>query len=170
MILVIDNYDSFTYNLVQYIGVINTNIMVIKNDQMTVRDIIRLSPEKIIISPGPGIPREAGISVELVSKFYKNCPIFGICLGHQAIVDAFGGDLVRSKNILHGKTSHIQCSLSRIFNDIPRTLTVTRYHSLVANKSNFPNKLRIIAETDSGTIMGMEHRDYPVFGLQFHPE
>ena len=170
MILIIDNYDSFTYNLVQYIGVINSELTVVRNDKITIQDIEKMQPERIVISPGPGIPQQAGISISLIRRFYKSIPIFGICLGHQSITEAFGGKIICADEIVHGKTSSINHLESKIFNNIPETFIATRYHSLIAERSSFPSDLRITAETDNGIIMGIEHKKYPVFGVQFHPE
>lgn len=170
MILIIDNYDSFTYNLVQYIGIINSDMTVVRNDKITLQDIEKMQPERIVISPGPGIPQQAGISVSLIREFYKSIPIFGICLGHQAIIEAFGGKIIRSDEIVHGKTSNINHVSSKIFNNIPDTFIATRYHSLIAERNSFPGDLKITAETENGVIMGIEHKKYPVFGVQFHPE
>jgi anthranilate synthase/aminodeoxychorismate synthase-like glutamine amidotransferase len=170
MILIIDNYDSFTYNLVQYIGAINPDLEVHRNDKITLDTIIKMSPERIIISPGPGIPEDAGLSIDIIKNFGQDIPIFGICLGHQAITVAYGGRVDRANEIVHGKTSKIQHTGSIIFKDIPKEFEATRYHSLVAMEDSFPSNLRITARTDNGLIMALEHGDYPIFGVQFHPE
>ena len=170
MILIIDNYDSFTYNLVQYIGSINPEMEVHRNDKITIDEIKRKNPEKIVISPGPGKPEDAGLSIDLVKEFGKQTPIFGICLGHQAITVAFGGQVDRANEIVHGKTSKITHSGSEIFREIPEIFEATRYHSLVALKESFPAELKITAETDNGLIMALEHKEHPIYGVQFHPE
>ena len=170
MILIIDNYDSFTYNLVQYIGALNPDLVVYRNDKITLDEINNINPQRIVISPGPGIPEDAGLSIEIVKKFGSNIPIFGICLGHQAITVAFGGKVDRANEILHGKTSKIHHTGSAIFKDIPEKFEATRYHSLVAMEDSFPSELKVTARTDNGLIMALEHEDYPIYGVQFHPE
>lgn len=171
MILVIDNYDSFTYNLVQYIGTINPNLQVHRNDQITIDGIKNISPEKIVISPGPGKPESAGLSIEIVEKFGAKIPILGICLGHQAIAVAFGAKVGPANEIVHGKTSKITHSGSDIFRKIPSAFQATRYHSLVVHEDTFPvESLKITARTDDGLIMALEHKEFPIYGLQFHPE
>jgi len=170
MILIIDNYDSFTYNLVQYIGTLNSDLEVHRNDKITLDEIRKMNPERIVISPGPGKPEDAGLSIDVVKKFGESIPIFGICLGHQAITVAFGGKVDRANEIVHGKTSKITHSGSEIFNGIPKTFEATRYHSLVAMESSFPSKLKVTAKTDNGLIMALEHKEYLVYGVQFHPE
>ena len=171
MILVIDNYDSFTYNLVQYIGSINPNLEVHRNDQITIEEIKNISPEKIIISPGPGKPEDAGLSIEIIKKFGEEIPILGICLGHQAIAVAFGGKVGRANEIVHGKASKITHFGSNIFCKVPFVFEATRYHSLVAREDRFPvESLKITARTDDGLIMALEHKVLPIYGLQFHPE
>ena len=170
MILIIDNYDSFTYNLVQYIGSINKNLVVFRNDKITLDEISDMNPEKIVISPGPGTPENAGISIDIINNFKKSKPILGICLGHQAIVVSLGGIVDRTDEIVHGKTSEITHKGSVLFRNIPSTFEATRYHSLVAIEKNFPDELSITARTKSGVVMAVEHKNYPVFGLQFHPE
>ena len=170
MILIVDNYDSFTYNLVQYIGALNPNLEVYRNDKITKDKIRMLNPERIVISPGPGKPEDAGISIEIIKEFGKDVPIFGICLGHQAITVAYGGRVDRANEIVHGKTSQIQHAQSVIFKGIPEKFEATRYHSLVAIEDSFPSELIITARTDNGLIMALEHKDYPIFGVQFHPE
>jgi len=170
MILILDNYDSFTYNLVQYIGSINPQLEVHRNDKITLEEIRELQPERIVISPGPGIPEDAGLSIDIVKEFGKTIPVFGICLGHQAITVAFGGKVDRANEIVHGKTSIISHSGSTIFKDIPDTFEATRYHSLVAIEDDFPTDLKITARTKNGLIMALEHRECPIYGVQFHPE
>ena len=170
MNLIIDNYDSFTYNLVQYIGTLDSNLEVHRNDKLSIEQIKNKKPKKIIISPGPGKPEDAGRSIEIINAFRKKIPIFGICLGHQAITVAFGGIVGKANEIVHGKASKIKHSESIIFNDIPEYFKATRYHSLVAIKNAFPDKLKITAVTENGLIMALEHKKYPIFGVQFHPE
>jgi len=170
MIIIIDNYDSFTYNLVQYIGTLNPDLEVHRNDKITLDEIRKIKPERIVISPGPGKPEDAGLSIDVVKEFGESTPIFGICLGHQAITVAFGGKVDMANEIVHGKTSKITHSGSVIFNDIPKTFEATRYHSLVAIEDSFPKELNVTAKTDNGLIMALEHKEYPVFGVQFHPE
>ena len=170
MILIIDNYDSFTYNLVQYIGSLNPSLKVCRNDKITLSEIRDMSPEKIVISPGPGMPEDAGISVEIIKYFGKEIPIFGICLGHQAITVAFGGKVDRANEIVHGKTSKINHTGSYIFTDIPSQFEATRYHSLVAIEDSFPEVLRVTARTNNNLIMALEHKKYSIYGVQFHPE
>ena len=170
MILIIDNYDSFTYNLVQYIGALNPDLEVYRNDKITLDEINSISPQRIVISPGPGIPEDAGISISIINMYKRDIPIFGICLGHQAITVAFGGKVDRANEIVHGKTSTITHVGSKIFSDIPETFEATRYHSLVAMEDSFPEELNVTAKTDNGLIMALEHKKYPVYGVQFHPE
>ena len=170
MILIIDNYDSFTYNLVQYIGALNPDLEVHRNDKITLSEIREMKPERIVISPGPGVPEDAGISIEVIKEFGQDIPIFGICLGHQAIVVAFGGKVDQAKEIVHGKTSMIRHVGSAIFTDIPLEFEATRYHSLVAIENFFPKELRVTARTENDLIMALEHNEHPIFGVQFHPE
>ena len=171
MILLIDNYDSFSYNLYQLIGEINPDIKVIRNDEMTVEEIEKLSPEKIIISPGPGKPEDAGICIDVIKHFAGKVPILGVCLGHQAICKAFGAAVSHAKSIMHGKESVIKTDTSSlIFKGLPKNITVARYHSLAAVDSTMPDCLKITATSDDGEIMAVEHRHFPVYGLQFHPE
>ena len=170
MILVIDNYDSFTYNLVQYIGTLNPDLEVYRNDKITIDEIKTMNPQRIVISPGPGRPEDAGLSIDVVKKFGESIPIFGICLGHQAITVAFGGKVDRANEIVHGKTSRIIHSGSKIFSGIPEKFEATRYHSLIANEDSFPEDLNVTAKTDNGLIMALEHKEYPIYGVQFHPE
>ena len=171
MILLIDNYDSFSYNLYQLVGEINPDIRVIRNDEMTVEEIENLSPEKIIISPGPGKPEDAGICIDVIKRFAGKVPILGVCLGHQAICKAFGAAVSHAKSIMHGKESVIKTDTSSlIFKGLPKNITVARYHSLAAVDSTMPDCLKITATSDDGEIMAVEHRHFPVYGLQFHPE
>lgn len=170
MILVIDNYDSFTYNLVQYVGELGKELVVKRNDQITLDEISELSPEKILISPGPCTPNEAGICVPLIKRFAGQFPIMGVCLGHQSIGVAFGGDCVRNYKIMHGKTSMIKHDEKGLFRGLPNPFEATRYHSLVLKRETLPSCLIITAETDEGEIMGVRHRELPVEGVQFHPE
>ena len=170
MIIVIDNYDSFTYNLVQYFGSINSNIEVYKNDNISIEEIKGKNPRGIVISPGPGRPENAGISINVIQKFGKEIPILGICLGHQAIALAFNGNVTNAGEIMHGKRSLIKHKESLIFKDVPKEFFATRYHSLVILKNDFPDDLIITSTTTSGLIMSLEHKKYPIFGIQFHPE
>ena len=170
MILVIDNYDSFTYNLVQYIGAFNPDVKVVRNDKFELDNIKKWKPTHIVVSPGPGCPENAGNSIEVIKKYGSHIPILGVCLGHQAITIAYGGKVIHSSEIVHGKTATIQHNESTIFNGLDRSFTATRYHSLVADRANFPNELKITAELENGLIMGIEHETHPVFGVQFHPE
>jgi len=169
MILLLDNYDSFTYNLAQYLGQLGQKLAVRRNDEITLDEIARMRPERIIISPGPCTPREAGLSVPVVQRFAGKIPILGVCLGHQAIGDAFGGKIVRAKKIMHGKTSKIHHDGKTVFRDLPQDFEATRYHSLIVERRSLPRCLEISAETD-GVIMGLRHRQFPVEGVQFHPE
>ncbi len=170
MILLLDNYDSFTYNLAQYLGQLGCDVEVRRNDKISTDEIARRRPEKIVISPGPCTPQEAGISVELVERFAGEIPILGVCLGHQAIGAAFGGKIVRAPELFHGKTSEILHDGKTIFRDLPQRFTATRYHSLIVERKSLPKELEISAETSDGTIMGFRHKKLPVEGVQFHPE
>jgi anthranilate synthase/aminodeoxychorismate synthase-like glutamine amidotransferase len=174
MIFVLDNYDSFTYNLVQYLGELGAEVEVRRNDQVTVTDVDAMRPERILISPGPCTPNEAGISVELIRHFTGKAPILGVCLGHQAIGAAFGGEVVRAAKLMHGKTSEIQHDGKTIFRGLTSPLTATRYHSLIVKEENLPKDLEVSAWTSDGTgsrtIMGLRHTQFPVEGVQFHPE
>lgn len=171
MILLIDNYDSFTYNLYQYIGEIYEDIKVFRNDKISLDEIERLNPEGIILSPGPGIPENAGICIEVVKKFGGKIPILGICLGHQAIGCAYGGKVVRANNIMHGKTSEISIVPNKLFKNLENSINVMRYHSLIIEKGTLPEELEVTAESlDDREIMAVKHREYEVYGLQFHPE
>lgn len=171
MILLIDNYDSFTYNLYQYLGEVEPDIIVKRNDDITIEEIEKLHPTAIVISPGPGRPEEAGISMEVIQAFYKQIPILGICLGHQAIGAVFGANVVGAKQIMHGKTSIIEHSGMDLFEDQDEKLEVMRYHSLVVEKESLPDELEVTATSmDDGEIMALKHREFPLYGLQFHPE
>ncbi|MBI3584718.1 MAG: aminodeoxychorismate/anthranilate synthase component II [Nitrospinae bacterium] len=170
MLLVIDNYDSFTYNLVQYLGELGQDIGVYRNDKITLREIESLKPEKIVISPGPCTPKEAGISVDLIKQFAGKIPILGVCLGHQSIGYALGGEIIHAKKLMHGKTSMINHDGKTIFKNLPNPFEATRYHSLVIERESIPDELEISAETDDGEIMGVRHKEYIIEGVQFHPE
>ncbi len=170
MILMIDNYDSFTFNIVQYLLQMGEDVRVFRNDRITLEEISRLNPQSIFLSPGPCSPREAGITVEVVRNFYKSIPIMGICLGHQSIGFAFGGEIIRARQIMHGKTSLMRNDGKTIFAGLPNPFSAGRYHSLVVKRETLPDCLEISAETDDGEIMGLRHRQYPVEGIQFHPE
>ena len=175
MILMIDNYDSFTYNVVQYLAELNADVQVYRNDEISIADIERLAPEKIVISPGPCTPNEAGISVETITHFAGRVPILGICLGHQSIGQAFGGKIIRAKQVMHGKTSFIHHSSSGVFTGLSNPFEATRYHSLVIEQSSLPSCLEITAWTanDDGSldeIMGVRHKELSIEGVQFHPE
>lgn len=170
-ILIIDNYDSFTYNLYQYIGEINPHIEVYRNDRITVEEIKEMNPSHIIISPGPGFPKDAGICIELVKSVGKYIPVLGVCLGHQAIGEAFGAKIVHAKRLMHGKASEVSVDWEcEIFSGLPQRIQVGRYHSLIVHNEEVPSCLKITAETSEGEIMGLKHKEYPVFGIQFHPE
>ncbi len=170
MILIIDNYDSFTYNLYQYIGEITQNVHVYRNDKITIGEIEKLSPDRIIISPGPCTPAEAGISIDVIKHFAGKIPILGVCLGHQAIGAAFGGKIIRCSEIMHGKTSLIFHDGKTIFANLPNPFEATRYHSLMIEKESLPESLIVSAWTANGIIMGVRHREYKIEGVQFHPE
>lgn len=170
MILLIDNYDSFTYNLYQYIGIFNEDIRVVRNDRIRIEEIRAMDPEKIVLSPGPKTPDQAGICVEVVKEFTGVKPILGICLGHQCIGKALGGTVSYAKELYHGKQSRICHDGSSIFSGIDASILVARYHSLAVQQEGLPDTLRVLARTDDGEIMAMKHREYPVVGLQFHPE
>ena len=169
-ILVIDNYDSFTYNLVQYFGELGAEVTVKRNDQTTIEEIKKKRPDRICISPGPGRPENAGISENIVRQLGMETPILGVCLGHQCIGQAFGGKIVRAERLMHGKTSLIRHGNSGLFQNTAEPLEATRYHSLIVERASLPDCLTITAETAEGEIMGLQHRDYPVHGVQFHPE
>jgi anthranilate synthase/aminodeoxychorismate synthase-like glutamine amidotransferase len=170
MVLMIDNYDSFTYNLVQYIAQSGREVRVFRNDRITVSEIGALAPEAIVLSPGPCSPKEAGITVDVIRTFHNRYPMLGVCLGHQAIGFAFGGRVVRAERVMHGKTSRIHSDGETIFKGLPNPFVAGRYHSLIVEKDSVPDCLRVTAETEEGEIMGLRHRDYPVEGIQFHPE
>lgn len=170
MLLMIDNYDSFTYNLVQYFGELGQDVRVYRNDQISLDQIAELRPDRIVISPGPCTPKEAGVSIELIQRFAGRIPILGVCLGHQAIGEAFGGEVVRAPRLMHGKTSMIRHDGKTIFKSLPNPFEATRYHSLIVKRETLPAELEISAETREGEIMGLRHLNYPVEGVQFHPE
>ena len=170
MILVLDNYDSFTYNLVQYFGELGADLRVVRNDRITVAEIEALAPERIIVSPGPCTPSEAGISSEVIKTFGPRLPILGVCLGHQCIGEVYGGEVVRADRLMHGKTSPIIHHGQGVFKDLPSPFEATRYHSLIVKRDTLPDILEITAETAEGEIMGLRHKTLPVHGVQFHPE
>jgi anthranilate synthase/aminodeoxychorismate synthase-like glutamine amidotransferase len=174
MVFVLDNYDSFTYNLVQYLGELGAEVVVRRNDQLTVAEVEAMQPERILLSPGPCTPQEAGISIDLVRHFAGKVPVLGVCLGHQAIGAAFGGEIVRAPKLMHGKTSEVQHDGRTIFKDLPSPMTATRYHSLIVQEKGLPKDLEISAyATENGgtrVIMGLRHKRFPVEGVQFHPE
>jgi len=171
MILLIDNYDSFSYNLYQYVGMINPDIRVIKNDELSLAEIAALAPDHIIVSPGPGRPADAGICEEVIDYFKDKTPILGVCLGHQAICEVFGGTVTYASTLMHGKSSNVHIANgSPIFRGLPPIIAAGRYHSLSAERSTLPDELLIIAEDDDGEVMAVKHRNYDVYGVQFHPE
>jgi para-aminobenzoate synthetase component 2 len=170
MVLLIDNYDSFTYNLAQYFGELGCELLVKRNDEISLDEITALAPERICISPGPCTPREAGISKEVILRFGHQIPTLGVCLGHQCIAEAYGGNVVRAERLVHGKSSMIRHNGSLLFSDLPNPFEAGRYHSLVVDRSEFPTCLEIIAESDDGEIMALRHREFSVQGVQFHPE
>ncbi|MEE8638231.1 MAG: aminodeoxychorismate/anthranilate synthase component II [Candidatus Margulisiibacteriota bacterium] len=170
MILMIDNYDSFTYNLVQYLGELGEDLQVYRNDKITIPEIEKLKPKRIVISPGPGTPKDAGISNEVIKHFAGKIPILGVCLGEQSIAEVFGGKVIRAKRLMHGKTSEIHHDGKTIFNDLPDPFTATRYHSLIVEKESLPDCFEISAWTDQNEIMGLRHKDFKLEGVQFHPE
>ena len=174
MVFVLDNYDSFTYNLVQYLGELGAQVEVRRNDQVTIDQVDAMRPERIVVSPGPCTPHEAGISIELIRHFAGKTPVLGVCLGHQAIGEAFGGQVVRAPNLMHGKTSPVMHDNKTVFQGLPMPMTATRYHSLIVEETNLPEDLEVSAWTTekdgTRTIMGLRHRRYPVEGVQFHPE
>lgn len=170
MLLVIDNYDSFTYNLVQYFGELGQEMKVVRNDKITIEEIEALAPTHICISPGPCTPTEAGISCEVIEKFGGKIPIFGVCLGHQSIGQVFGGDVVRADQLMHGKTSPVFHEGKSVFKGLPSPFTATRYHSLVVKRDTLPDCLEITAETEDRVIMGLRHKEMEIHGVQFHPE
>ncbi len=170
MLLMIDNYDSFTYNLVQYFGELGQEVLVKRNDEITVADVHQLNPSYIVISPGPCSPKEAGISVEVIRQFAGKLPILGVCLGHQAIGEAFGGKVIHAKTVMHGKVSPVFHHNEGVFTDLPNPMRATRYHSLAVEKETLPKELTVTAWTEDGEIMGVKHVHYPLEGVQFHPE
>jgi anthranilate synthase/aminodeoxychorismate synthase-like glutamine amidotransferase len=170
MVFVLDNYDSFTYNLVQYMGELGAEMTIRRNDELTVEEVEALEPERILLSPGPCTPQEAGISVDLIRRFAGRVPILGVCLGHQAIGAAFGGNVVRAPQLMHGKTSAVTHDGKTVFSGIKSPMTCTRYHSLIVAEEGLPAELEVSARTADGTIMGLRHREYAVEGVQFHPE
>jgi len=172
MILMIDNYDSFTYNIVQYCLELGADLKVIRNDELTLQEIEDLNPQKIIISPGPATPNEAGVSLDVIKRFKNEKPIFGICLGHQSIAQAFGGEIIRAKNMMHGKTSQVDIiKHDEIFKNLPQEFRATRYHSLTVNKDNIPDNIEVLAYSkDDNEIMALKIKDLPIYGVQFHPE
>jgi anthranilate synthase/aminodeoxychorismate synthase-like glutamine amidotransferase len=170
MVLVIDNYDSFTYNLVQFLGEMQVDLQVHRNDQISLKEIRELRPERILISPGPCSPRESGLSNDIIRTFGADIPVLGVCLGHQCIGHTFGAEVVVNYRMMHGKTSLIRHNGKDLFEGMPNPFAATRYHSLVIKRENIPPVLEITAETDEGEIMGVKHKDYPIWGVQFHPE
>ena len=170
MLLMIDNYDSFTYNLVQYLGELGEELVVARHDQITLQKVRALKPAGIVISPGPGSPKDAGISNALIKTFAGQIPILGVCLGHQCIGEVFGGEVVRAKRLMHGKTSQILHDGRQLFRGLPNPFEATRYHSLIVQRERLPSELQITAWTKEGEIMGLRHRRWPVYGVQFHPE
>ncbi len=171
MIMLIDNYDSFTYNLYQYVGELEPDIEVYRNDKISIREIEEKAPTHIIISPGPGFPKDAGLSIEIIKSLGRSIPILGVCLGHQGIGEAFGGRVVHAERLMHGKSSAIEIDVKcSIFSGLPATITAARYHSLIVEKETIPRELEITAVSQENEVMGLKHREYPVFGIQFHPE
>ena len=170
MLLMIDNYDSFTYNIVQYFGELGEDVRTLRNDEITLEQIAAMQPDRICISPGPKAPKDAGISLDILREFKGKLPILGVCLGHQAIGEAFGGNVIRAKQVMHGKTSSIAHIGEGVFTDLPSPFTVIRYHSLAIERSSLPSCLEVTAWTDDGEIMGVRHKDYDIEGVQFHPE
>jgi anthranilate synthase/aminodeoxychorismate synthase-like glutamine amidotransferase len=170
MLLMIDNYDSFTYNLVQYLGELGQDLKVYRNNKITIAEIEKMNPDRIVVSPGPCTPREAGISIDVIRHFAGKIPVLGVCLGHQSIGEAFGGDVIRAPYLMHGKTSMIHHDGKTIFAGLPNPFEATRYHSLIVKKETMPSVLEITAWTDDGIVMGVRHRQHQVEGVQFHPE
>lgn len=171
MILLIDNYDSFTFNLYQYLGELGQEIKVVRNDQITIEDIEKLNPEAIVLSPGPGRPEQAGVIVDVIQQFYRKLPILGICLGHQAIGYAFGAKIEKAKRIMHGKVSNLKHNGSQLFQYMPQPIHIMRYHSLIIKSETLPGSFKVLARSmDDNEIMAIKHEDYPLYGLQFHPE
>ena len=169
-LLVIDNYDSFTYNLVQLFGEMDVDLVVKRNNEISIDEIKKLKPDRICISPGPGRPENAGISSDLIRELGSQIPILGVCLGHQCIAQVFGGEVVRAEKLMHGKTSQIHHEHRGVFKDLAEPLEATRYHSLIVRRESLPESLEITAEADDGEIMGLQHREFPIHGVQFHPE
>lgn len=169
-ILVIDNYDSFTFNLVQLIGKFTENIIVKRNDKVTLEEIKEINPDKIVISPGPGVPKDSGISIEVIRTIGKDTPLLGVCLGHQAIGEVYGAEIINAVDLMHGKSSQVQHDGSGIFKDVNNNFDAGRYHSLIINKDSIPDDLEITSQTESKIIMGIKHKKYPIEGIQFHPE
>ena len=170
MLLMIDNYDSFTYNLVQYLGELGEDVRVVRNDELSVEQIRKLAPERIVISPGPGVPNQAGVTLEMIAKLGAQIPILGVCLGHQSIGQAFGGAVVRAPVPMHGKVSRVFHAATDILEGLPSPFSATRYHSLIVDRGTLPGMLLPTAWTEDGLLMGMRHRSLPIFGVQFHPE
>ncbi len=170
MLLMIDNYDSFTYNIVQYLGELGEDVRTVRNDEITLEQIEKMAPERICISPGPKAPKDAGISLDILREFKGKLPILGVCLGHQAIGEAFGGKVIRAKQVMHGKTSLIAHTGEGVFKGLPSPFTVIRYHSLAIERASLPDCLEVTAWTDDGEIMGVRHKEYDIEGVQFHPE
>jgi anthranilate synthase/aminodeoxychorismate synthase-like glutamine amidotransferase len=170
MILVIDNYDSFTYNIVQYLGELGAAIQVVRNDELTLEEIEKIDPDRILVSPGPCSPNEAGISCDVIRAFGSRKPVFGVCLGHQCVGQVYGGSVVRADRLMHGKTSEVFHEREGVLQNMPLPFEATRYHSLIVERESLPDCLKITAETREGEIMGFQHLEYPVYGVQFHPE
>jgi anthranilate synthase/aminodeoxychorismate synthase-like glutamine amidotransferase len=170
MLLLLDNYDSFTYNLAQYFGELGCELLIKRNDQITLDKIDELAPSHICISPGPCTPREAGISKEVIVRFGKETPILGVCLGHQCVAEAYGGEVVRAPRLMHGKSSIVRHNGASLFSGLPTPFQAGRYHSLIVEPSSFPDCLEVMAQTDENEIMALRHREFPVYGVQFHPE
>lgn len=170
MLILIDNYDSFTYNLVHYLGELGTESVVIRNDKVTAEEVLAQKPKAIVLSPGPCTPNEAGVCLDLIKKAGSTIPLLGVCLGHQAIGQAYGGDVIRAPNPMHGKLSSITNTGKGIFKGLPKRFEITRYHSLIVDRATLPDCLEVTAETDDGLIMGLQHKTHPVHGVQFHPE
>ncbi|HXY62026.1 MAG TPA: aminodeoxychorismate/anthranilate synthase component II [Nitrospirota bacterium] len=170
MLLMIDNYDSFTYNLVQYFGELGQDLKVYRNNKITIAEIEKMKPDRIVVSPGPCTPKEAGISIDLIKHFAGKIPVLGVCLGHQSIGDAFGGDVIRAPYLMHGKTSMIHHDGKTIFSGLPNPFEATRYHSLIIKRETMPSVLEISAWTEDGVVMGVRHKQFKVEGVQFHPE
>jgi anthranilate synthase component 2 len=169
-VLLLDNYDSFTYNLYQYLSELGTEVEVHRNDKITVADVAEKRPDRIVISPGPGVPADAGITIALIQELAPHIPILGVCLGHQAMGEAYGGSVVRANQVMHGKLSQIHHNGAGVFTDLPVPFPATRYHSLIVQRDDLPTELEVTAWTDDGLIMGLRHRSHPLYGVQFHPE